>query len=127
MQRQDRKTAEKYGVVSAETIIGEAVVNRQNENLGKIHGLMIDAKEGRIAYAVLSSGGFLGMGNRLFAMPWGALEFSNTEEKLILDVDKDKLKAAPGFDKDEEWPDFADRSWGSQVHDYYGSEPYWKS
>lgn len=127
MQRQARKTAEKYGVVSAETIIGEAVVNRQNEDLGNIHGLMIDAKEGRIAYAVLSSGGLLGMGNRLFAMPWDALEFSNTEEKLILDVDKDKLEAAPGFDKDEAWPDFADRSWGAQVHGYYGFEPYWKS
>lgn len=127
MLREARKTAEKYGVVSAQTIIGEAVVNRQNESLGKIHGLMIDAKEGRIAYAVLSSGGFLGVGNKLFAMPWDALEFSNTEHKLILDVDKEKLEAAPGFDQDEEWPDFADRSWGRKVYDYYGSEPYWKS
>lgn len=126
MRREARKAAEKYGVVSAETIIGEAVVNRQDEKLGKIHGIMIDAKEGRIAYAVLSSGGFLGMGDRLFAMPWSALEFANTEKKLILDVDKDRLKAAPGFDKDEKWPDFADRSWGSEVHDFYGSEPYWK-
>lgn len=126
MQVQDRKVAEKYGVVSADTIIGESVVNREDESLGTIHGLMIDAKEGRIAYAVLSSGGFLGMGDRLFAMPWDALEFASSEEKLILDVDKEKLEAAPGFDKDEEWPDFADRSWGSQVHDYYGFKPYWK-
>jgi sporulation protein YlmC with PRC-barrel domain len=127
MQTQTRKKAEKYGIVSAGTIIGEAVVNRQDEKLGEIHEIMVDAKEGRIAYAVLSSGGFLGMGNKLFAMPWDALEFASSEKKLILDVDKEKLEAAPGFDKDEEWPDFADRSWGREVHDYYGFEPYWKS
>lgn len=127
MQTQTRKKAEKYGIVSAGTIIGEAVVNRQDEKLGEIHEIMVDAKEGRIAYAVLSSGGFLGMGNKLFAMPWDALEFASSEKKLILDVDKEKLEAAPGFDKDEKWPDFADRSWGREVHDYYGFEPYWKS
>lgn len=125
VQTQTRKKAEKYGIVEAGTIIGETVVNRQDENLGEIHEIMLDAREGRIAYAVLSSGGFLGMGNKLFAIPWEALEFASSEQKLILDVDKERLKAAPGFDKDEEWPDFADRSWGSEVHDYYGLDPYW--
>ena len=126
MQVASRQTAEMYGVVSASKIIGEAVVNRQNEDLGKIHELVIDAKEGRLAYAVLSSGGFLGMGNRLFAMPWQAFEFASTENKLILNVDKEKLKAAPGFDKDAKWPDFADRTWGTSIYTYYGYEPHWK-
>jgi hypothetical protein len=84
----EKVMAEKYGVVSASKIIGEAVVNRQNENLGKIHELVIDAKEGRLAYAVLSFGGFMGVGNKLFAMPWGAFEFASNENKLILNVDK---------------------------------------
>ncbi len=121
-----RKTAEKYGIVTASTIIGELVVNRENENLGKIHDLVIDAKQGHLAYAVLASGGYLGMGNRLFAMPWKAFEFATTEHKLILDVDKEKLMAAPGFDKDKKWPDFADHKWGSSIHEYYGYAPYWK-
>ncbi len=125
MQVATRKTAGMYGVVSASRIIGEAVVNRQDENLGKIHELVFDAKEGRLAYAVLSFGGFMGMGNKLFALPWKALEFATTENKLILNVDKEKLKTAPGFDANV-MPDFADRTWGSTIHDYYGYDPYWK-
>jgi sporulation protein YlmC with PRC-barrel domain len=125
MQVATRQPAEMYGVVPASRIIGETVVNRQNEELGKIQELVIDAKEGRLAYAVLASGGFLGMGQRLFAMPWKAFEFANTENKLILDVDKERLKAAPGFDKDAKWPDFADKAWGSTIFEYYGCPPYW--
>jgi PRC-barrel domain len=115
-----------YGVVSASKIIGETVENPQQEKLGKIHELVIDASEGRVAYAVLSFGGFLGMGNKLFAMPWKAFEFSSTENKLILNVDKKKLEAAPGFDKDAKWPDFADKTWGASIYKYYGYDPYWK-
>jgi sporulation protein YlmC with PRC-barrel domain len=114
-----------YGVVPASKIIGESVVNRQNEDLGKIHEIVIDAKEGRMAYAVLSFGGFMGMGNKLFALPWKALQFAETENKLVLNVDKEKLKAAPGFDKDAKWPNFADRTWGGTIYKYYGYDPYW--
>jgi len=125
MQETIAKTTEKYGTVSASKIIGEAVINRQNENLGKIHELVIDAKNGRLAYAVLSFGGFMGMGNKLFALPWRAFEFAATENKLILGIDKEKLKAAPGFDQDSKWPDFADRTWGKSIDTYYGYDPYW--
>ena len=127
MEESTRKPDRMYGVVSASKIIGEAVENLQKEKLGKIHELVIDAKEGRVAYAVLSFGGFMGMGNKLFAMPWKAFEFSNTENKLILNVDKKKLETAPGFDKDAKWPDFADRTWGADIYKYYGYDPYWKS
>ena len=126
MEPSTRLSETMFGVVSASKIIGEEVVNRQNENLGKIQELVIDAREGRMAYAVLSFGGFMGLGNKLFAMPWKAFEFSTTENKLILDVDKKKLEAAPGFDKDSPWPDFADRTWGGKIYDYYGFAPYWK-
>lgn len=127
MSENSSLTAEKYGVVLASKVIGEAVINRQNENLGKIHELVFDAKGGRIAYAVLSFGGFLGMGNKLFALPWAALEFSATENKLVLNTDKEKLKLAPGFDAAAKWPDFADRTWGNSIHSYYGYKPYWNS
>jgi sporulation protein YlmC with PRC-barrel domain len=109
-----------YGVVSASKIIGESVVNRESEKLGKIHELVIDASAGHLAYAVLSFNG------KYFAMPWSAFEFSNTENKLILNVDKKKLSDAPGFDKNDKWPDFADRSWGEDIHKYYGKKPYWE-
>lgn len=126
MQVASRKAAEMYGIVSASRIIGEAVVDRQDKDLGKIHELVIDAKQGRLAYAVLSFGGFMGMGKKLFALPWRAFEFANTENKLILDVPHEKLKAAPGFDQDAKWPDFADQTWGNSIDSYYGYEPYWK-
>jgi len=126
MQGTTTPTVEKYGIVQASKIIGEAVINRQNDELGKIHELVIDAKDGRVSYAVLASGGFMGMGNKLFAMPWKAFDFASTENKLVIDVDKDKLKAAPGFDKDAKWPDFADKTWGGTIHEYYGYKPYWK-
>lgn len=119
-------TAEKRGVVLGSKVIGESVINRQDEDLGKIHELVFDAQSGRLAYAVLSFGGFMGMGNKLFALPWGSLEFSATENKLILNVEKEKLKSAPGFDAAAKWPDFADRAWGSDIHTYYGNTPYWK-
>ena len=126
MKEKGEKSVAMYGVVPASKIIGESVVNRQDENVGKIHELVIDAKEGRLAYAVLSFGGFMGMGNKLFAMPWEAFEFATTENKLILNVDKEKLKAAPGFEKDAKWPDFADKIWGNSIYNYYGYAPYWK-
>ncbi len=114
-----RTSQQKYGVVSATTIKGESVVNREDEKLGKIDDLMIDANTGHLAYAVLSFSG------NHYAVPWSAFEFANTEKKLILDVGKEKLKAAPGFDKNEPWPDFSDRIWGGEIHKYYGSRPYW--
>ena len=111
-------------VLAADTLTGDKVVNLQNEDLGKIEHLMIDLGTGRIAYAVLSFGGFLGMGDKLFAIPWSALTVDTLEKRFILQVDKELLKGAPGFDK-EQWPNMADRAWGTQVFKYYGAKPYW--
>ena len=124
MQNKSAKTATVSAVVSASKIIGEAVINQQKESLGKVHDLVIDTELGSVAYVVLSFGGFLGMGNKLFAIPWQAFEFSATEYKLILNVNKEKLANAPGFDP-ENLPDFADRSWGERVHSYYGYRTSW--
>lgn len=108
-----------YGVVATSQIIGEKVVDREDEKLGKIEELVIDANTGHLAYAVLA------FGDKRFAIPWDAFEFANTEHKLILNVDRVKLDAAPGFDKKDTWPDFADQTWGGEIHDYYGTKPYW--
>lgn len=126
MKETSEKSVPMYGFVPASKIIGEAVVNRQGESVGKIDELVIDARKNRIAYAVLSFGGFLGMGNKLFAMPWEAFEFSTTENKLILNVEKEKLKEAPGFEKGDAWPDFSDKMWGESIYNYYNYVPPWK-
>ena len=79
---------------------------------------------GRIAYAVLSFGGFLGLGDKLFAIPWSALELDTEDKCFILDTDVERLKEAPGFDKDH-WPSMADERWATSIHDYYHVTPYW--
>jgi sporulation protein YlmC with PRC-barrel domain len=111
-------------VLAADTLTGDKVVNLQKEDLGKLEHLMIDLETGRIAYAVLSFGGFLGMGDKLFAIPWSALALDTVEKRFILNVDKELLKSAPGFDKDQ-WPNMADHGWGAKVSTYYGAKPYW--
>jgi hypothetical protein len=109
-------------------IIGCKIENPKGENLGKIESLMLDLSEGRILYAVLSFGGFLGMGDKLFPVPVDALSFRTDEkgalERCILDVDKETLKNAPGYDKNE-LPDWADRTYASRVYSHYGSTPWW--
>jgi sporulation protein YlmC with PRC-barrel domain len=112
-------------VLSAAKIIGERVVNTEGEQLGNIKDLMIDLDDAQIAYAVLAFGGFLGLGDKLFAIPLEALIFGE-DHTVILDVDREVLKNAPGFDKDR-WPDSAqyEAGWLLDIYEYYGYSPYW--
>src|SRR5450631_4094889 len=87
-------------LMGADTLIGNDVYNAAGESLGTIKEFMIDMSSGRISYAVLSFGGFLGMGDRLFAVPWQALQLDTANRRFTLNVNRDKLKNAPGFDKD---------------------------
>jgi sporulation protein YlmC with PRC-barrel domain len=111
-------------VLSASTLEGDRVVNAAGEDIGKIDEIMIDTPTGRVAYAVLSFGGFLGMGDKLFAIPWNLLSLDEDNQVFQLNIDKETLKRAPGFDKDN-WPDMADRTWGGEIYKYYGTSPYW--
>ncbi len=111
--------------LSATTLIGDGVVNPQGEDLGKVEDIMLDLSSGRVAYAVLSFGGFLGMGDKLFAVPWQAMSIDTNRHVFVLNVDKTKLQNAPGFDKNH-WPETGDRDWLNNVYEYYGFEPYWK-
>lgn len=111
-------------VLSATTMIGDDVRNPEGENLGKLEELMVDLEDGRVAYAVLSFGGFLGLGDKLFAIPWQALTMRTEEKAFVLNVDKETLKNAPGFDKDN-WPETVDREWLTGIYDYYGYAGYW--
>jgi sporulation protein YlmC with PRC-barrel domain len=106
-------------LMGADTLIGNYVYNTADESLGTIKELMIEMSTGKIGYAVLSYGGFLGMGDRLFAVPWQALTLDTQKKRFTLNASKDQLKNAPGFDKDH-WPAMADTSWASDVHKFYG-------
>lgn len=112
-------------VMAAKSLEGDDVVNDVGESLGEIDSIMIDVPTGRVAYAVLSFGGFLGMGDKLFAIPWSALTLDADSKKFVLNIEKEKLKAAPGFDKDH-WPTMAHETWAEEVHRFYGVEPYWQ-
>jgi len=111
--------------MAADTLEGDDVVNAQGEHLGVIKSIMIDVPSGRVAYAVLSSGGFLGIGDKLFAIPWNALTLDADNKCFVLNIDKERLKNAPGFDKDH-WPSMADQRWATEVHSYYQTRPYWE-
>ena len=112
-------------IMDAKTLTGDTVVNGAGENLGKIEAIMLDVASGRIAYAVLSFGGFLGMGTKLFALPWSALTLDAIEERFVLDASKEKLESAEGFDSDH-WPSMADPEWATRIHSYYNVPPYWQ-
>jgi sporulation protein YlmC with PRC-barrel domain len=101
-------------IMGANTLIGNDVYNRQEEDLGDIKEIMLDMESGKIAYAVLSHGGILGVGEKLFAVPWGALTLDTDKERFVLNVEKAKLDVAPGFDSDN-WPDRPDPMWTNQI------------
>jgi sporulation protein YlmC with PRC-barrel domain len=109
-------------LMGADTLIGDSVVNASEEDLGDIKEIMLDMQTGQVAYAVLAFGGFLGVGEKLFAVPWGALHLDTVNHRFVLNVDKARLKSAPGFDAGA-WPDMSDIQWAQQIHTFYGTNP----
>ena len=104
--------------LSSSTLSGDSIKNPQGESLGDLKDIMIDTTSGKVAYAVLSFGGVLGMGNKLFAVPWGALTVDGENKCLLLNASKERLKDAPGFDKDH-WPNFAEPAFAEKLSGYY--------
>lgn len=104
------------------SLIGMRVVNNERQDLGRIEDVLLDTRNNRASYAILSFGGMLGLGDKHFALPWEALVFDLSQKFAIIDVDKQRLKNAPGFNKDS-WPDVADAAWGERVYTYYGYTP----
>jgi sporulation protein YlmC with PRC-barrel domain len=106
-------------VLSAGTLIGTPVTNLEGEDLGHIEEIMLDLATGSVAYVAVSFGGLLGVGNKLFAIPWQSLQIDQDEETAVLDVDRSTLENAPGFDRDN-WPQTVEPSWLGEVYTYYG-------
>jgi len=109
-------------ILSSSTLTGTNIENLNGDKLGSIKDLMIDLKSGQVLYAVLSHGGFLGMGDDYFAVPMQAFKFSERDGKVIkLDVDEDTLENAPGFNKDS-WPSSSSSDFTDRVYKHYGYE-----
>jgi sporulation protein YlmC with PRC-barrel domain len=107
-------------VLSASSLSSDDVYNPKGEKLGSIKELMLDIVSGKICYAVLSFGGFLSLGEKLFAVPWSALTVDTKNKRLIMDTNEERLQTAPGFDTSN-WPNMADTTWEKSVHAYYGT------
>lgn len=107
-----------YEVVRSKDVIGKSVFGNDNENLGKIEEVVLDKNGGQVRYVVLSFGGFLGIGDTLYAMPWKSISYDTEKDGFRLMFNKEKLRSAPGFSK-EQWPNFADDSFNKNISNYY--------
>jgi hypothetical protein len=115
---------ETHHLISADKVEGTEVRNPAGEKLGAIETLMIDKLSGRVVYAVMSFGGFLGIGDRYHALPWSVLKYDTKLGSYVVNLDKRQLENAPSYDRSQEI-DWNDRTWGQQVHDYYQVPPFW--
>ena len=117
-----------FRLCKASELMDMDVRNTANEDVGEIKELVLDPRRSRVAYFVLKTGGFLGMGDKFFAIPWTALKVDTTDkkDKLILNVTKDRLKAAPEYVA-KDWDHMSDPMWLSDVYKYYGVRPYWET
>ncbi len=107
-------------VVKSFEVLDIDVLDRNCENIGKIEEIILDKMRGEVKYLVLSFGGFLGVGEKLFAIPWNSIRYNEKEKSFIMDIVKASLKDAPGFDRNK-WPDFADKTFGKKISDYYNA------
>lgn len=111
-------------LISSVAMIGIEVKNLQGHDLGDIIDIMLDEDSGNTAYAVIATG-FMGLGDRYFAVPWKALRINPKKEIVQLDITREDFKKAPSFDK-EEWPAYPHESFIKEVHEYFGFSPYWE-
>lgn len=120
---QQQQQQQQVSVLRASTIDGMEVRNSRGEDLGSVEDLMIDMQSGEVRYAALSFGGFLGIGDKLFAIPWDLLRVQQQGDDrwIVFDITKERLEAAPGFNQDN-WPNMADPKWHNEVDRYYQAE-----
>jgi hypothetical protein len=111
-------TDETDRLIASDKVEGTAVYNRAGERLGEVHNFMVDKYSGRVAYAVMSFGGFLGIGEKYHPLPWKVLTYDTEMGGYVVDLDEETLRGAPSFAGDEV-PDWGRRDWDTRIHDYY--------
>jgi sporulation protein YlmC with PRC-barrel domain len=110
-------------LISADKVEGTAVYNPAGEKIGKIENIMIDKQSGKVAYAVMSFGGFLGIGDKHYPLPWSMLKYDTRLGGYVVNLDKKVLEGAPSYESRDRI-DWDDEKWGRRVHDYYGIASY---
>jgi len=118
------ESEETSALISANKVEGTAVVNRAGEKLGSIEEIMIDKRSGKVAYAVMSFGGFLGIGDRHHPLPWSVLKYDTNLNGYVINLDKRVLEQAPTYGSNET-VNLADEAYGKKIHEYYNVPPYW--
>ena len=116
---------ETSNLISSEKVAGTTVYNTAGEELGSIHDVMLDKKSGNVAYAVMSFGGFLGMGNKYHPLPWSLLRYDMGKGGYVVNLDKQQLEGAPSYDTDVE-PEWG-KNYDDRIYGYYGAKPYWSN
>jgi hypothetical protein len=116
------ETRETSQLIASDKVEDTPVYNARSEKLGSIERVMIDKRSGQVVYAIMSFGGFLGIGEKYHPLPWGVLKYDTDKGGYLVNLDRRQLEGAPTIDRETEF-DWADRNWGRRVHDYYGM-PY---
>lgn len=117
-------TDETHRLISADKVKGTEVYNSTGDKLGTVDSVMIDKQTGKVAYAVMSFGGFLGIGEKYHPLPWSTLDYDTKKDGYSVPMSQEVLKKAPTYDAGESI-DMNDRRWGEQIHRYYNVDPYW--
>ena len=116
------ETRETSQLIASDEVEGTPVYSPRGEKLGTIERLMIDKRTGQVVYAVMSFGGFLGIGEKYHPLPWGVLNYDTSKGGYLVNLDRRQLANAPMIEDESDF-DWTDRDWSRRVHDYYGM-PY---
>lgn len=114
----DVATKETGRLIASDKVEGTAVYNREGEHLGSVHNFMVDKESGQVAYAVMSFGGFLGIGESYHPLPWEKLTYDTRMGGYVVDLDRAQLENAPRYESRED--PWTDQDYGRSVYDYYG-------
>jgi hypothetical protein len=120
MEHRDETT----NLISGDKVSGTKVYNTAGESIGEIRDLMIDKTSGKVAYAVMSFGGFLGMGEKYHPLPWALLKYDTSREGYVVNLSKTQLEGGPAYDRDSD-PEWGNRVYETKLHTYYATDPYW--
>jgi hypothetical protein len=125
-QRTQLDSQETASLIGSDKVEGTPVYRPSGERVGQIERVMIDKMSGKVAYAVMSFGGFMGIGEDYYPLPWSLLTFDQKVGGYVIDITQEQLKGAPKYSKHESW-DWSDHERGKRIYNYYGEPPYWGS
>lgn len=119
------ETRETERLIAGDKVEGTSVVRPNGDTIGEIERLMIDKRTGKVAYAVMSFGGILGIGESRYPLPWNMLTYNEALDGYEVDITEERLRDAPSYSGDDDEFDWSNREWGTKVHDHYDARPYW--